>query len=69
MAEAAADKSQRAAQVSKLQKDKFQRLFNNSKKKLARAIASKLDLRHKLKELTKISTQNSMPGKSRSYSR
>lgn len=58
-AEAAADKSRSAAERAEIQKNNFQRLFNNTKKKLARAIASKLDLRHQLKELTKISIQNS----------
>jgi hypothetical protein len=58
-AEAAAAEARKAAEASDSHKKAYQRLCNNTKKKLARAITSKLRLQAELKAVKTISTQNS----------
>src|SRR5260370_32700633 len=56
-AEAAVSEADKAAEASELKKKTFQRLFNNMKKKLTCAAASKKKLQVELKSIRAVSTR------------
>src|SRR5260370_10242988 len=56
-AKAAVAVAEKAAEASELKKKTFQRLFNNTKKKLTHAAASKTKLQVELKSIRAISTR------------
>src|SRR5260370_2551069 len=56
-AKAAVAEAEKAAEASELKKKTFQRLFNNTKKKLTCAAASKTKLQVELKSIRAVSTR------------